>query len=93
MVHNNCLICKIRSGVQEERIKSSAQGNGLEILALDKEYCLMKFKGNLDRSKVDGFTTRLRIRFFFLMYGFLVKRGVSDYSRKPEVWSFYQNKF
>lgn len=63
MIHENCLFCKVRSGVQETRIKDSAKNNNLEVLALDGENCLLKFKGSVPA--LPSFISRLKNTMLF----------------------------
>lgn len=46
MLIENVLFCKVRSGIQDEQIKSSAKNSGLELVVADEvsRNCLLKFK-------------------------------------------------
>lgn len=65
MLLQNCLFCRVRAGVQAERIKQSAQGNNLEVVALDGSNCLLRFKGSVDKTKLPSFISRLTNSFLF----------------------------
>lgn len=64
MIHTNCLFCKIRPGVQSERIKASANNNGLEIVVMDGDNCLAKFKGSVPE-RLPDFINRLKNTLLF----------------------------
>lgn len=63
MIYENCLFCKVRGGVQETRIRDSAKNNGLDVLALDGENCLLKFKGSVPT--LPSFVSRLKNTMLF----------------------------
>lgn len=65
MIHKNCLFCKVRSGVQAERIKDSVKNNGLEILSLDGENALLKFKDSTNKSLYENTIKRLKNALLF----------------------------
>lgn len=64
MVHNNCLFVKIRNGIQETRIRDSAKNNNLEVLVIDGENGLLKFKGSVP-TQLPSFISRLKNTMLF----------------------------
>lgn len=65
MIHKNCLFCKVRGGIQAERIKDSVKNNGLEVLALDGENALLKFKESISSSLYENTVKRLKNALLF----------------------------
>jgi len=78
MIIENCLFLKVRNGVSEERIKASLQGNGLDLVVLDGENGLAKFRGSMEKNRLPQLVSRLKNTLLFSSAIFSGSAFVSD---------------